>query len=399
MSLVLRTTPWGNRSLQTKPSLVVFVGGMGGSPVEDMIGAAHRAITVDTVERAASTGLFDRIVVATDYPELAEQLDSKVIVEVDNPPFHFGQRLREIILKYEMAKPFYVGGGAGPLLSAQDWAALAEQISSSEDTFITNNLFSTDFIAFSPGLAINKIQLPKLDNPLAQSLRKEAGLREQSLPRNAATQFDVDTPSDLMVLKVHPTAGRHALAYLDGLDLDVSRVRRAMHFFIEPMSEVVLAGRVGSYAWSHLETETACRVRVLSEERGMRADGREERGEVRSLLGFYIQEVGVYKFFQRMGELGAAAFIDSRVIFNHMGLKPTASDRFLSDLNRPEGIKDPFVRDFTLAAMEAPIPVVLGGHSLVAGGIWALVDAAWLDNDTKLDSERLNGITSTFRVV
>ena len=42
---------------------------------------------------------------------------------------------------------------------------------------------------------------------------------------------------------------------------------------------------------------------------------------------------------------------------------------------------DPVVRDLTAAARAAPIPVVLGGHSLVAGGIWALAEAAWLARD------------------
>ena len=56
---------------------------------------------------------------------------------------------------------------------------------------------------------------------------------------------------------------------------------------------------------------------------------------------------------------------------------PSAADRFYSDLRQPEKISDPWVRRFTEAAIEAPIPVVLGGHSLVSGGLYALVEAAW----------------------
>ena len=47
------------------------------------------------------------------------------------------------------------------------------------------------------------------------------------------------------------------------------------------------------------------------------------------------------------------------------------------NLRQPEKIADPFVRHFTEAAMQAPIPIVLGGHSLVAGGLYALIEAAW----------------------
>jgi len=78
-----------------------------------------------------------------------------------------------------------------------------------------------------------------------------------------------------------------------------------------------------------------------------------------------------------LSALGQAAFIDSRVIFAHRGLWPLTADRFYSDLRQPDKIADPFVRHFTEAAMQAPTPIVLGGHSLVAGGLYALIESAW----------------------
>jgi len=82
-------------------------------------------------------------------------------------------------------------------------------------------------------------------------------------------------------------------------------------------------------------------------------------------------------FFDAVSRMGNALILDSRVILAHRRSWPSAADRFHSDLGQPEHIEDPFLRDFTAAAVEAPIPVVLGGHSLVSGGLWALVDAAW----------------------
>ena len=102
------------------------------------------------------------------------------------------------------------------------------------------------------------------------------------------------------------------------------------------------------------------------------------RGEARSLLGYYYQEAGPRRFFDSLSRLGRAVFLDSRVIFAHLGLWPAAEDRYNSDLRLPERIADPTVREFTEAAMAAPIPIVLGGHSLVNGGLYALVEAAWL---------------------
>jgi hypothetical protein len=96
---------------------------------------------------------------------------------------------------------------------------------------------------------------------------------------------------------------------------------------------------------------------------------------VRSLLGAYLDQVGVQSFFATLGQLGQAALIDSRVLFAHRGLHPSAQDRFSSDLLQPAGISDPFIREFTQAAREAPLTVFLGGHSLVSGGMYALVES------------------------
>jgi hypothetical protein len=109
----------------------------------------------------------------------------------------------------------------------------------------------------------------------------------------------------------------------------------------------------------------------------MRASGRLARGEARSLLGYHLDAVGMTRFFKALGNLGQAVFLDNRVIFAHRGLWPTAADRFYSDLRQPGQIEDPFVRALTEAAIAAPVPVIMGGHSLVAGGMYALIEAAW----------------------
>ena len=109
----------------------------------------------------------------------------------------------------------------------------------------------------------------------------------------------------------------------------------------------------------------------------MRASGRQARGQVRSLLGYYLDVAGIDRFFPTLATMGQALFLDNRVIFAHRNLWPSAADRFYSDLRCPDRIADPFVKELTQAAMTAPVPVIMGGHSLVAGGMYALVDAAW----------------------
>jgi hypothetical protein len=365
-------------------TLLVFVGGFHGSEAEELVGRAHHAIAMDTIEKAMATGAFQDIVLSVDSPELAQRASvHPVHVELDQGKFHFGRILRDLIYKYGASRPFYIGGGSAPLLSVAELRGLAQQISSAESAVLANNIFSADFFAFTPGTAIDAIEQSSIDNNVPWLLQHQAGLVELPLARSAGTQLDIDTPTDLMVLQIHPLVGPHTLRYIQSLRLDLSRIRQVMRFFTDPLAEVIVAGRVGSQVWAHLETDVACRLRVFSEERGMRASGREERGEVYSLLGFHLQEVGPTRFFQTLAKMGQAALIDSRVLFHHLHLDLSAPDRFYSDMMQPELIANRVAREFTEAAMLAPIPVVLGGHSLVAGGLWALIDAAWLDKDNE----------------
>ena len=96
----------------------------------------------------------------------------------------------------------------------------------------------------------------------------------------------------------------------------------------------------------------------------MVADGRENTGKVHSILGFYLEQVGRGRFFKTLTQLGDAAFIDTRVIFEHFRLNPSRADRFYADLGQADRIKNAFIREFTQAAGAASIPVILGGHSM-----------------------------------
>jgi hypothetical protein len=366
-------------SAETLP-LLIMTGVSEGSEPERMVSLARQAVTLDLVERALTVPSVGPIVVATNSKAFAQRLACFPIqVELDAPdePFHFGQRLRDLIARYGMNRCFYLGGGAGPLLPASEMAAMAEELLAAERLLITNNFYSSDFVAFGPTAVLEDYAPPDNDNGLAWLLGEDAGLPIRELPRNGATQFDVDTPVDLLTLAVHPEAGPHTRAYLDSLELDTSPLDVALPLMLDREATILVAGRVSSATWGYLERETACSTRVLSEERGMRASGRQARGEVRSLLGYYLDAVGMKRFFEALATMGQAIFLDNRVIFAHQGLWPTAADRFHSDLRQPDHVADPFVRALTEAAMAAAVPVIMGGHSLVSGGMYALIEAAW----------------------
>jgi 2-phospho-L-lactate guanylyltransferase (CobY/MobA/RfbA family) len=364
---------------------LIFVGASRASPIESLVADAQEAIARDLLERVIASGAFDVPIVATASPGFAASLGGlPVRVVPDEGRFHFGRTLARLIEQFDIQHAFYVGGGAAPLLTVRELTTIAELLLSHEQAIVANNFFSSDFLGFTPAAAIHRISPPAFDNDLAFRLQREAGLRSIALTRTPGTQMDVDTPTDLMILALHPGTGPWTRRFLDECSLDTSRLERVSRYLTDPTAQVIVAGRVGSHLWSHLDTDVACRTRVFSEERGMRASGREARGEVRSLLGFHLSAVGPERFFRELGELGDAAFIDTRVLFNHLRISPSASDRFYSDLLQWQQIVDPLVREFTQAAADAPIPVVLGGHSLVAGGLWALIDAAWLRHDQEV---------------
>lgn len=363
-----------------KPSLVLFLGAQPCSPAEGLVVGAQRAVLLDTLERASASGAFDRAVVVTNRPdtELARLAELDLDQPTPDSPFRFGQRLAEVVRHHHLCAVVYVGGGAAPLFPAAGLTALAQQVAECPGTAIANNLYSTDFVGFSPASALDGDGLPERDNGLAQWFAHTTGFTVRTLPRTAATQFDIDTPTDLLILQAHSGCGQHARAYLDSLALasGSERLRRAMAVLRDVNGELVVAGRVGSHTWQALEAGTSCRVRLFAEERGMAADGREARGEARSLLGLHLERVGIPHFFQELASLGQAALIDSRVLFAHLRRRLSPSDRYLSDLGAVAQIEDPWLREFTQAALEAPIPVVLGGHSLVSGGMLALIEAA-----------------------
>lgn len=373
------------------PVLIVFLGGMGGSPIEDLLGESLAESALDILEEALATGAFGRALLVADSDALAPRLPAGVELDLDAEPFHFGRRLAGIVRDHAIERPVYAGAGGVPLLRGSDLAAVARHVSEAEDVVITNNYFSADLVAFAPGAAIAKIDPPENDNLLPRLLHGQAGLTSAPLPRSPATQFNIDSPGDLAILKLAGGGGPHLTAFVERFEADLTPLERLSRCLVDAQAEVLLAGRVGSQVWPYLETETACRLRVYSEERGMQAAGRADSGEARSLLAFHLLDAGPRRFFDELGELADAACIDTRPLLAHLGWPASRADRFWSDLGCPERIEEPRLREFTEAARTASIPVVLGGHSLVAGGLMLLNEAAWQEEDKrKLAAERGN---------
>jgi len=366
-----------------RPVLIIFHGGTGGGVAERMLSAARIAASRTTARAALAAG-FEAVIVATDAPESFQAMPG-VLIDSDRPgdAFVYAERLREIVARYGLARPAAMGSGSVPLLGLDEFRLVVEQLESRDPRFVTNNFFSADLTAWTPGEAIHAIADFPRDNVLPRRLRDEAGLAPVVLPRTTATQFDLDTPSDLAVLSLAEGLAPELASAARPAGATADRYRSFMPLLCDRARQVVVSGRVGgSQAWQYLERETACRVRLFAEERGLATAP--PGYQARSILGFLIEEVGCERFFHRLAELGDGAVIDTRVIEAHMGIEPSREDRFQSDMFAWDAIEEPFLRRFTKAAAEAPIPVLLGGHSLVSGGLMLLNDIAWAENDRRL---------------
>lgn len=365
--------------------LVVMLGEVGDSFPEQLIGQVREAIALDTVEKGLSLRQVRQVIVSTNRPSFIEKVQGlPVTLIADSPgvPFHFGRQLRQIVQSCRLDRVFYIGGGAAPLLSSEQLGDMLHALGASPKRLVTNNLYSSDMVGFSAEL-LDRIDLPDRDNDLAWELAQLGGLDVRQPPRSAGTAFDIDTITDAMILKICPVLSPHVSATMKGLDLDTSRLEAALQHLQREGSSLLLIGRSSSDVWTILNQRCRCAIRMIVEERGMRASGRLARGEVRSLVGYYMQEHGFASYFALAAQSHHALLVDSRVLFAHLGPWPNDADRSYSDLSMPEKIQDKNIQALTEAAMLAPIPVVLGGHSLVSGGILALIDA--MSNSEKMD--------------
>jgi hypothetical protein len=357
---------------------LVFFGRIGSSEVEQKLDAIRVAIGAAIIQRARGAG-FDPVIGVTRDREACEAF-MKAGAEIDQTegaPFHYGNELARIAEGRKLERVCTIGAGAGALLTTDQLRSMREELEAAGALVLSNNYYSADLVGIAPTSALRAIALPATDNPLPRLLHQQAGLPSRQLERSSATLLDVDTPADATVLRRHPACPPEIAALATWEKELGGRIDALMRIVTTPERELVVAGRVGAPVWTYLESQTACRVRMLAEERGMQAAGRDQSGQARTALGFLYAEVGARRFFERIGELGDGLLFDTRVLFAHLGWRPGPTERFASDLFEPDRIAQGPLREFTEAARDAAYPILLGGHTLVSGVLWTMVEAAW----------------------
>ncbi len=175
----------------------------------------------------------------------------------------------------------YAGAGALALLDDGGLEALLSPI---PGEVVANNRFSADAFVVAGDLdrALTVLEDVESDNGAPRALN-DAGWEWRDLGATPWARFDVDTTLDLSLLRLATRLdGTRALdgsvrgflemARLPGdRPLEVPNLDEIGAVIRDRSAELVVAGRVPTTTWQMLETETACRVRGLVEERGMRS--------------------------------------------------------------------------------------------------------------------------------
>lgn len=355
----------------------IFHAPMGTTEPERFVEAGRLASAEDLI-RVLRPAVEEILVVSDDggHAERLRSLDVHVVGPDAACPFHFGETLKRLIHEHEVDSLLYFGSGSGGLLSGDTLETLIAFAERKESGALFNNFYSCDFGVFACASSLLAVALPENDNALGFAL-SDAGIPCFSLPRSVETEFDIDTPTDLLLLRASRQGGVSVRRLLETGAFEHPTLAALCERLTDRSSFVHLSGRINPSTWGTFERQIACRTAGVVEGRGMHAYGDSRP----LLLQRILREDGPATFFERLAEIADAAVLDTRPLLAVDRHLPPASDRFASDLFLVEAIENPRWRAFTGAAADASIPILLGGHSLVSGGLYLLATAGWKGRD------------------
>jgi hypothetical protein len=291
----------------------------------------------------------------------------------------FGARLRAFVESERPGGIVILGSGSIPLARPADLRAFVAAAGATTPGALTNNRYSADVLAVSRAEVLRDVPDLPADNALPRWLDEVCGYPVLER-RGWRLRVDVDGPLDVVLV------GTRGVAVPAGVDLaPVGRaLQRLAGVASDRRAELLVAGRTSAATLAWLERSRPARVRALVEERGLRAASLAAIADSAavpslhrppvSILGALLDRDGPASLGSHIAKLGDGAAIDSRVLLAHRHgaderAWPSAEDRFASDLLLANGIADPWLRELTVSAATASVPIVLGGHTLIGPGL------------------------------
>ncbi|MFC2108336.1 hypothetical protein ACFLS5_02630 [Candidatus Bipolaricaulota bacterium] len=351
---------------------IVFHAPAGDSEVERMVASAREASTCDLIHSLQSLVPNLVVVCSPSSSSVFESLGAHVLAIDDSEEFHFGETLKRIIREYALESVLYFGSGSGMLLTTEQLKDIAGFAQRAETAALFNNFYSCDFAVFTKTSSLLRLPIPEEDNGIGLLLA-DSGVNCYSLPRSLASQFDLDTPIDLLLLKEAGRGGPQLREFLSRQSFDHPSLPQVIEFLTKRDALVYLVGRVSPVTWQAFEQQVACRTAGMIDGRGMKAYADRQP----PVLSNLFRERGFGDFFNALENSADAAIIDSRPLLACNGVLPSPHERFSSDLFRVSELDDPIWIEFTQQALDCSIPILLGGHSLVSGGLYLLSEICW----------------------
>jgi hypothetical protein len=287
----------------------------------------------------------------------------------------FGARLRRLAAEAGTSGLVVLGSGAMALARPADHRAFVAAAASDVPGALANNRYSADVVAVAGAAVLHDLPDLPTDNALPRWLEEVAGYLVDDLRGRWRLGIDLDSPADAVLVGGALPAAAAGSSF-------PARLAEVRSVLMDRRAELTVTGRISAGSLAALERGAACRVRALVEERGLRAASRlaqtpgsasRDRQPV-SILGLLLDREGPGELGRLLAGLGDAAVVDTRVLTAHRAgadedAWPVPEDRFASDLLLPEQVGDPWLRALTASAAEAPVPVLLGGHTLVGPGL------------------------------
>jgi hypothetical protein len=306
----------------------------------------------------------------------------RVLVVTDRAA-SFGERLAQLVREERPRRGIVVlGAGAVPLLELQDAERLVAVARGGGHRALTNNRYSSDICALGDAATLRDLPALPSDNALPRWLDERRGYRVRELPGRRRLGIDLDGPLDLALVRLARGTPRTLRALADRTGTTVPHLDALGRVMRDPRAELLVAGRTSAGTLRWLERHTRCRIRAVVEERGMRAaselaSGATSARRIRppaSILGRTLAITGPEGLASLMEGLADGAVLDTRVLLaDRLGPDerrwPAPEDRFASDLARTDDVRDPWLAALTRSAATAPIPILLGSHTLLGPGL------------------------------
>lgn len=352
----------------------------GASEAERWVAAGRRACAQDLILRLSAVDKIKSVIALVAEEEdrdCLRRLGAEVRISTGST-FQFGAALRELITTEGIHELAYFGGASAPLLEQATMAGLIDDVLSKDEPFgIVNNLHSTDWLLINDAelIVAHSHRLPS-DNPLGWVLSREAGVSIEATEPSAATRLDIDTPTDLFMAWRHHALGDALGEFLKELPPEITDKMEAIRKIIAtPASTMTVIGRASAHVWQSLVASTQIWVRLFVEERGMVASHRLARGEVHSLIGQMLDELGPGEFVDRLENMAQTVLWDTRVWMGTRPEWPSSADRFAADLGWVDAIQDARLAELTDEIRNSSIPILAGGYGVVGGGLYALIES------------------------